>query len=245
MYKKLRPAIAMIELIFAIAIMGIVLMSAPMLIQTATSAAYVAIQQESISEAASRVNMILSYSWDENNTDESYPSTILTVTSGAPDLDKTLTMQRKGTPPISYRSFADSNGSELNATTAASFLLDPAEATPDDIDDFHNEVIHLRDISAISGRHADIDYIEKTTDINITTHISYSTDNTEEGDYQQSPITYNPFTALGGLPTDTSNIKMIEVTLRSATSVSELQKTITLRAFSCNIGSYVLEEKDF
>ena len=184
--------------------------------------------------------MILGYSWDENNTDESYPSTILTVTSGAADLDNTLTMQRKGTPAISYRSFSDENGSTHPATAAASFLLDPAEATPDDIDDFHNEVIHLGDISA---GHADVDYIEKTTDINITTHISYSTDNTVEGDYQRSTLTYNPFTALGGV--NTSNIKTIEVTLKSNTSVNELQKTIVLRAFSSNIGSYVLEPRNF
>ena len=244
MYKKIRPAIAMIELIFAIAIMGIVLMTAPMLIQTATSGAYVAIQQESISEAASRINMILGYSWDENNTDESYPSTILTVTSGAADLNySTLTLQRKGTPAISYRSFSDENGTAHPATPTANFGfgVDPGETIPDDIDDFDNNITHLRDISAISGGHATVDYIEKETDIDITTTVSYSTDNVAGG-YQKRSITYNPFTAVG---IGTSNIKTIEVTLKSATSVSELQKTIVLRAFSCNIGSYVLEEKDF
>ena len=241
MYKKLRPAIAMIELIFAIAIMGIVLMTAPMLIQTATSGAYVAIQQESISEAASRINMILGYSWDENNTDESYPSTILTVTSGAADLNySTLTLQRKGTPSISYRSFSDENGSTHAATPTAKFGfgVDPGETIPDDIDDFDNNITHLRDIS---GGHAIVDYIEKETDIDITTTVSYSTDNVAGG-YQKRNITYNPFTAIG---IGTSNIKTIEVTLKSATSVNELQKTITLRAFSSNIGSYVLETRNF
>ena len=38
--KKMRPAIAMIELIFAIVIMGIVLMSAPRLISTAAKSGY-------------------------------------------------------------------------------------------------------------------------------------------------------------------------------------------------------------
>ena len=73
MYKKtLRPAIAMIELIFALVIMAIVLMSAPMLISTATKSGYVAIQQEAINAAASQVNMIMGYHWDENSADELY-----------------------------------------------------------------------------------------------------------------------------------------------------------------------------
>ncbi len=44
-----RPAIAMIELIFAIVIIGIVLMSVPQLISTAAKSGYVTIQQEAIS----------------------------------------------------------------------------------------------------------------------------------------------------------------------------------------------------
>jgi hypothetical protein len=71
----LRPAIAMVELIFAIVIMGIVLMSAPMLISTASKSGYVAIQQEAINEAASQVNMIMGYHWDENNTNGSWDTT--------------------------------------------------------------------------------------------------------------------------------------------------------------------------
>jgi len=43
-----RKAIAMIELIFAIVVMGIVMLSAPMLVNKATQSSYVALQQESI-----------------------------------------------------------------------------------------------------------------------------------------------------------------------------------------------------
>jgi len=45
-------------------------------------------------------------------------------------------------------------------------------------------------------------------------------------------------------PTGSTNIKNIAVTLSSAAGQpGELDKTITLQAFSCNIGSYTLEER--
>ena len=66
----LRPAIAMIELIFSIVIMGIVMMSAPMLISTASNSTSVVLQQEGINQAVSRITMMLSYPWDEANTND-------------------------------------------------------------------------------------------------------------------------------------------------------------------------------
>jgi type II secretory pathway pseudopilin PulG len=98
---KLRPAIAMIELIFAIVIMGIVLMSVPNLIRTTEKSGYVTIQQEAINEVSTHLNVVLSYHWDENDTydtddtdendtNKSYPSPILRVTNGDPGLDEAL-----------------------------------------------------------------------------------------------------------------------------------------------------------
>jgi len=80
--KIKRPAIAMIELIFAIVIMGIVMMSAPMIISTAAKSGYVTIQQEAINEAASQINMIMGYHWDESSSDETFLDPILSVTHG-------------------------------------------------------------------------------------------------------------------------------------------------------------------
>ncbi len=89
-----RPAIAMIELIFAIVIMGIVLMSAPMLISVATKSGYVAILQEAIHEASSQVNMIAGYHWDENDADELFLDPILGVSAGSSDLDADVNSSR-------------------------------------------------------------------------------------------------------------------------------------------------------
>jgi len=43
----------------------------------------------------------------------------------------------------------------------------------------------------------------------------------------------------------TTNIKLISVTLTSTSGVNELNKTIVLRAFGCNIGAAELEVRRF
>jgi hypothetical protein len=215
--KPNRPAVAMIELIFAIVVIGFVLISAPNLISTATKSGYVAIQQEAINEAASQVNMILGYHWDENSADERFIDPILKVTSGNSDFNEVNTTNRRlGTPPESYRTFARADGAILNASS-----LGPDSGDRDDIDDFSGNS-YLLEIEE-----SDADYIEKDT-IKISTTIDYGQDT-------------SPFTTASG----TTNIKTITTTVTSTSGLEELDKTITLKAFSCNIGGYSLEERDF
>jgi len=237
-----RPAIAMIELIFAIVIMGIVMLSAPMLLSTASKSGYVAIQQEAINEAATKVNMIMGYHWDERSSDELYLDPILHVTSGSSDLDPSdvNASRRKGTPNESYRSFVRSDGTDnLNASLLSSFgATADGDADEDDIDDFDGSstLTLIEDSSS--------DYVEDNTTITISTVIAYNSDTLNTGNYNQNSITYNPFTAVTTPATDTTNVKSIIVTLGSSSGLDELNKTIILRAFSCNIGGYKLEEKD-
>ncbi len=237
--RILRPAIAMIELIFAIVIMGIVMMSAPMLISTATQSTYAAIQQEGINEAASRVQMIMGYAWDENNTNDEYRPPILSVTSGDIALDKAgITERRIGIPMTSYRTFilSDTNSSSLNASNNLGKDGNSAEVE-DDIDDF------IGDINLTSISPGSVDYIEKAT-ININTAISYITDGTYTPDGSKE-ISFTP--NFDSSPGGSTNIKAITVTLTSTDTANTdvLEKTIILRAFSCNIGGYRFEEKRF
>lgn len=233
MNTKLRPGIAMIELIFALVIIGITLMSAPMLISTAEKSGYVAIQQEAINEAATQVNMIMGYHWDQNTADERFLDPILMVSSGVSDLAEVNTTsnpntgRRLGTPTQSYRTFIINN-SRLSASTIPS----TGNNNKNDITDF------IGDTNLTLIKSSSSEYIE-TTSININTAISYSEDNVSSG-YNQSSIVFNPFTASGG----TTNIKSIIVSLTSLGGVSELDKNIVLRAFSSNIGGYILEERD-
>ena len=231
--KRMRPAIAMIELIFAIVIMGIVLMSAPRLISTAAKSGYVAIQQENINEAATRINMIMGYHWDENNVDDRFLAPILGFTTVNTDLSEFGTTGRRlGTPQTSYRSFIRSDGTDdLNASTTLG--SDGSGEVEDDMDDF------IGDTNLTQIELSNIDYIE-TVSINIATNIAYNADSVTGG-YNQSDIVFNPFIAAGG----TTNIKSITTTLTTTSSFEELDKEIVLRAFTCNIGEYRLEERNF
>ncbi len=238
-YKKsFRPAIAMIELIFSIVIMGIVLMSAPMLISTATQSTYVALQQEGINEAASRVNMIMGYAWDENNTNTDYVPSILHVTHGHPDLNVSgTTARRQGTPSQSKRTYIASDA-DFSNFFASGLGKDGGDA--DDIDDFIGDTF----LTLIQA--ANVNYTETDT-VKINTAIAYANDApSSSGGYNKKTITLTPFKADGSTNTvgGSSNIKTITVTLTSTHADKEaFAKNIVLRAFSCNIGGYEFEKR--
>jgi len=230
----LRPAIAMIELIFSIVIMGIVMLSAPILISTASKSTSVALQQEGINEAAARINMILTYDWDENNVNVpciNAPS-ILVTTNGDPALSQRVGASRRigvnpSTRPTTTHTFY-CLGTEYNASSTLGL---ETVGTYNDIDDFDGDT-QLKTITGLgAGAEIGVDYIEQST-VKITSAVAYSDDSAT---YTDKTITdFNPGTAAAA----TTNIKSIAVTLTSTNSAEELQKEIKLQAFSCNLGSY-------
>lgn len=245
--NTLRPAIAMIELIFAIVIMGIVMMSAPMLISTANQSGYVTIQQEAINEASSQVNMMMSYPWDEENVNIALPARVLRTTAGNAGLDAALPAapsipdRRTGTPPNSQRKFIDSTGVAHDASFPLGLEL--GEVAEDDLDDFDATAVSL----AVFGAATTADTIQQTNEITITRNVAYNIDNTLTFDVNN--LVFVPFTLPpAAIASPTTNIKEITVNIQStdagaANEVTELAKNITLRAFSCNIGTYRLEER--
>ena len=234
----MRPAVAMIELIFAIVIMAIVLLSAPMLISTATKSGYVAIQQEAINEAASQVNMIMGHHWDENTANDLFLDPILQVSaSGDLELNENNNSGRRiGTPDESYRSFIRADGQTL---TASNLTKDGNDS--DDIDDYAGDT-YLKEIQSSP----DVNYVEIDT-IRIDSVVSYIDDSPSGGTFAANNIIFNPDLTTAGTTTSgtSTNIKRISVSLRSTSGLDELDKEITLHAFSSNIGGYKLEERDF
>lgn len=238
----MRPAIAMLELIFAIVIMGIILMSAPMLISTASKSGYVAIQQESINEAASRINMIMGYHWDENSSDETILDPILQTESPVTDLSESTyidgngTGRRIGTPKESYRSFIKPDGTRGTATPAGSLGPDGIE---NDMDDFIGTIGLI-----LAGTGTGSNYIEKN--VTIATTVAYIDDAPDGSTYNTATNTLNFDADFDQTKGSTTSIKRISTILTSdAASPDELEKEITLHAFTCNIGGYKLDEKDF
>jgi len=239
----MRAAIAMIELIFAIVVMGIVLMSAPMLISTATKSGYVALQQESIAAASSEIGLILTHHWDEGNTDLNETAPILGALGNSDLNENGNTGRRAGTPESSKRSFFTSLGGEVNATASASLGNDAGDS--DDLDDFAGTTTTLQQYMAENTTTAVGDYIDQ--DIRIQTTVSYINDVPDLGSYAGSASTLtldDPFNRGAGTG-DTSNIKLITVTLTTDNNSSELNKTIVLQAFSCNIGTFELNKRSF
>ena len=244
MTKKtiLRPAAAMIELIFAIVVIGITLMQAPTLIAQANKSATVAYLQESIAIAASHTSQLLTYAWDEQNTDL-YNMNILGVAGGDSKLDPKGAGAVRGATgaPSPLADFRVRRFNPVDAPMATAALgLDGVEIVgkEDDIDDFNGETTTL----TLENNHStnltqDGGYID--TNITIATAINYSADtaNYENG---TSFIINNISDADANT---TTNIKYVTTTLTTNSTAEELNKRIILKAFICNIGSARLESR--
>ena len=240
--KKLRKAVAMIELIFAIVIMGIVMMSAPMLLTQASNSSITLVQQEAITAASTQMGLILTHHWDEQDTNDSLQSPILSTASPvaalreATDADGNLTGRRRGTSSLSSRSYLTA----LSTRLAASAISNDGDATPDDVDDYNGVISNLiPPPAAISD-----DY--KDNSMQLVTTVVYTSDSPSGiTTYNSQTLTFNnPTTtpAVGG----TSNIKSVSVQVTSTgTNDNTLHTNVILNAFSCNIGTYVLGRRTF
>jgi len=240
---RMRNAIAMIELIFALVVMGIALMSAPMLMNQASKSAIFSIQQEAIAVGASEMGMILSHHWDESDTNESLANPVL-VTQGndalkeAADNDGNSTGRRAGTPPLSTRSFITETG-KLNASP-----IGQDGGDLDDIDDYNGYLDTLTDQSTggTTPTTEEGDYVDKS--MQVTASVTYLSDTPSSGSYNAGSLNLNaPFSNV--VTANTTNIKAVSVHVASGSHNTELDTDITLRAFSCNIGGYMLQERSF
>jgi len=247
MYQyKIRAGIAMLELVFAIVIMGIVLMSAPMLVSQASKASLMGTQQEAIAAGATNFALILTRHWDENDTNESLESPILATTSNTALLKEVNitglpTGLRVGMPLLSTRSFLTAIGTRLNASSIGADGNETNNSTIfDDIDDYDGDTQNL--VNAEVTDTSTGDYVDNQLQFNTT--VSYISDAPTSGNYNMDTLSLdNPFNTPSA--TSTSNIKMITITVTSNSGVAELRKNIRLRAFSCNIGTYSLAERKF
>ena len=244
MIKKSKPAIAMIELIFALVIIGIVLLSTPMLIQQSIRSSNVALQQEGIAAASSQMGVILSMNWDEANAN------LAVGTSPILDTNRTVAPNpldfNGGTLPglsgVSGRISLVSGSFEYNASLVANFgvnkdALETNATTFDDIDDYDGSSLGITVYNAQNSS-ADVgDYVDKN--LTMTTAISYVEDRPLGNSLNSTTI--NIGSTLQTKLNVPSNIKMIHLNLTSTSGVKELDKNISLDAFSCNIGTYLVE----
>jgi type II secretory pathway pseudopilin PulG len=234
--KHMRKAIAMIELIFAIVIIGITLISAPQLISTSTQSSYVALQQESIAAAATQMNMIFTTQWDHSDTNSTLGEPVLTTGS------TTFTQCTSGVNnPVGVTSSIGRHcfgiGGPINTTYPASAIGTDGSAGEsiayDDVDDYHNRSYTVQVYESDSYATHLGDYIDR--DINITSSIFYGND-APSGTVGQTTTYSNLFQ--NNTPGFTTNIKLFTINLSSTNASTEVSdKNIRMSAFMCNIGA--------
>lgn len=216
----MRKAASMLELVVAIVVMGIVLMSLPLLISQTKSNNEFAMQQEAILAARTKLGDVLTYAWDEQSANQTQVAFVLDTndTGSDSELNKNSTSRRVGHVLGDKRR----KGFDVLTPSTASGALgaDGGEilATFNDIDDFSGSIQTLS-ASATTA----FDY--KFTDMNITTTVFYIADNAT---YTNSNIVgFQLGTANVGRR---SNIKMVQVSVRGA------QNDFVLRSYATNIG---------
>ena len=238
--QQFKKGVAMVELIFALVIMGIALMSAPMLIQQSIQSSNVALQQESIAALASHTGILLTKYWDEGDANLSNGvAPIITLHNPIATMPFTTT-------PFAFAGIKAENNITGRTTTISENNIIASVIGQDhgiddfnDIDDYSGHDVLLTIFNEEESTVGELgDYID--VDINISTQVTFADDRPTGG---LSPVTNssnNIFVTQSLTGITQSNIKFIETTLTSNSSAIELQKNIVLRAFSCNLGTYSL-----
>lgn len=228
----LRPAIAMIELIFALVIMGITLLSAPLILNMSIQSANTAMQQESIAVTASELGLIMTHPWDEGDTNATTGFGILQVSNGDSELDIGNRVSFDSNATLYTRRF-NTAAQEQNATLPANFGNGNDAIPNNDIDDFDGATRKVKlystgEVSSLSNNEGE--YL-KDDQFTLTDTITYGDDTAS---YAASSVSFNtPFATATG----STNIKLIRVVLSDETGVQEHSQSISLYGFACNIGN--------
>lgn len=218
----------MIELIFAIVIIGITLMSVPNLIDRAAKSGYTSMQQEAIAVASSQISLILSMTWDEEDTNSTRGGPIFRISNTTDSAASLIT--REGLVSREYVG--------VGGPYSASGTLGQDPVDYDDIDDANGVTMSLRDLETTSVETGDVVDVK----VSMLTTVDYIRDIPAAGDYKtSSSITFdfNPASV-----TPTTNIKAVSSTLTTTIEATELDKTIILRAFGCNNGRFTPAKRD-
>ena len=225
----MRKGFTFVELVVAIVVMGIALMSVPLMLSQVSKSDEFSINQEAILAGATKIGNILTYPWDDKLVSEVNVKHILDTTQGDSELNRypdNNSTRRIGNFKANYRRKFDTN-----LTYASTVLGRAGDTNPtayNDIDDFdaNSEIIN-------GGGKGD--YL---MDLNLTTKVFYISDKTNY--FSSSTLNFGDLNTSGTTPT--TNLKMIEVKVINHVNS---QTITTLRAFSANIGSYELLYRTF
>ena len=213
----MRSAMSMLELVVAIVVMGIVVMSLPLILTQVQNNNAFAMQQEAILAAKAKIGDILTYEWDANSYSAADQRAYVLDTSSDSELSRVVGTSRR----IGHVNVDNRRKLFDTVVTPTSVANLGNDGTLNDIDDFSG--LPAVALTVTAGEDAqNLDYI---FDLNLTTTVTYAAD---AANYTSSTI--GTFVLNPDNNATITNIKTISVQVAGA------QNPITLRAFSCNIG---------
>jgi len=222
-----KRAFSLIEVVFAIIIISISLMSVPMLLKQASKSDEYAIIQESILASSTKMGNILSYPWDNKSYDED--NKVLRVLDVSATGDDELARD-PATLNENYRK------GHIVADKRRRFFdkKDPGPTFPQCDTTVMNNISYFDGKSATIGAGGAYDY--KDSSITIDSKVYFIADKT---DYSLQDVDFTIDTTSYDLAHST-NIKMIEI----KTTSPMLGRSFILRTFMCNIGQSSLLERE-
>lgn len=212
-----RKAASMIELVVAIVVMGIAVMTLPLMLERTQASNQFAMQQEAIHAAKTNIGDIITFPWDENSLQGGVVGVLDTNSTEFKRYpDKNSTRRIGHVEEDKRRKFF---ANETNATAIGSTTNNTI-----DIGDFDGAETSLTGASPseVAG------VLDYRFDFNMTTIVRYIDDTNFEFETT-------------GSETNTSNIKMIEVTMQDDDTLSKF----VLRAYSSNIGESQLLRRSY
>ncbi len=205
-----RYAFTMIELIFAIVVISIAVISLPMMIQTSTKGIENNLVQEAIFASSAKLNEIISYPWDENSIPNG--STFSEVIwTNANDCNSSTKLRPGHIMEQQHRRCLDSNFSVIQPTAAAALGMEANDNNVyDDIDDFNGVSTAM--------------FIDNSGAGVITSAQGYKNNYTMDVNVS--------YAAFGTITAANKNMKKIIITIKN----SDNNVTTKLTTYSANIG---------
>lgn len=204
-----RFAFTMIELVFAIVIIGITVISLPMMTQATSKGIENSLVQEAIFAASAELNLAVTYHWDENSTEVNSTDTLARVIDTG-DCNSFTRLRPGHVGQPLHRRCLDSN---LTRPSAIGSDLDDLDDL-DDIDSVTQHIFVVSGTGSISSAHG------YKNDYNSTTNVSYAAFNdTNASSHNMKKITVTIKDQLGKiitvLSTYSANIGEVDYYKRS------------------------------
>ncbi len=231
----MRKGIGLIELVLAIVVIAISVMSVPMMLEQGNRNDTYSMMQEAILAARTKMGNILSYQWDDNAREGNNTNgrlRALDVAGGVKALDRNDTYYEERR--IGHV-FGDLRRKMMATVT---YPKAGADANITDINDFDNleSNISWQGATTATDRY---DYLDK--ELKLSTHVYYISDSLPTGyDYNDTKLLFvlDPSTKFSISDANSTNIKMVELNVTSPTYPAFL-----FRTFSCNLGETNLFER--